>query len=295
MAKLFQDVSFPIQGAGETARVSDRLPLRLFSLSGCTIDASWGQGGQTDMVSPFWRLYLNLDDGAEVRAASHVFPLRAGHLYVIPAWLPWRAHCPTTVRHGNALLDLPSIGRERARSCLPLPLELAGPKDPLGMDMLGLILELTRSSLATEAQEARGHALVWSAIARMFFLADGAAGDRAGPGSPLSSRGDLAFRKILDWAEEHLHEPLDRAALSRFAEVSEAEMARRFLRNLGTSPARWVRERRVSLAAELLRATDEPLESIAERCGLGDRAHFTKVFAKWCGCGPATWRRNQRA
>lgn len=294
MAEPIPDVSFPIQGRGETARVSDRLPLRLFSLSGCTIDASWGQGGKTDMVSPFWRLYLNLDDGAEVRTASRTFALRAGHLYVVPAWLSWRAFTPRAVRHGNALLDLPSIGRERARSGIPLPLELSGPKEPLGMGMLALIRELTSAAIATEAQEAQGHALVWSALARMFTLADARSGPGRRPLPPLSSRGDFAFQKILDWAEEHLHESLDRPSLSRFAGLSEAELARRFQENLGTSPARWVRERRISFAAELLRSTDEPLEAIAERSGLGDRAHFSKVFAKWCGCPPATWRRNER-
>lgn len=285
MAIFSKNVSFPIQGQGETARVSDRLPLRLFSLSGCTIGRSWGAG--SDMTSPFWRIYQNLDPGASVLTEAGTFPLRAGSVFVVPAWLSWRGFCQGGVRHGNALIDLPSISRERARQGVPLPLEIATPSEPLAREGMEVWQLLCRSPIADESTEARGLAWVWSVMARMFHLVS------KKNASVMSHRGDFEFQRLLDYVETHLADPMARVTLARVAGVGEAELARRFQKNLKTSPAKWVRERRIAYAATLLRRTDFSMEMVAEKSGLGDRAHFSKVFARWCGCGPATWRRQQ--
>ena len=285
MSRLLPDVSFPLFRHGETPKVSDRFPLRLLSLSGCTIGPEWSSRGG-DMTSPFWRLYFNLDDGAQVRTKEQAWPLKAGALYLVPAWLSWQAWCSGAVRHGNALLDLPSVTCERARALVPSPLELALPGDVLAQAWLQFWQDSSAVLVADEALEARGHALVWQALARMLSLLQG-------PPNSLAFHGDFAFAQLLHWVEQNLDQPLQRQDLARVAHVSEAELARRFQANLGTSPARWIRQRRLTLAAQLLRQTELSVEAVAEKAGLGDRAHFSKVFHAWCGSPPATWRKSQ--
>lgn len=80
------------------------------------------------------------------------------------------------------------------------------------------------------------------------------------------------------------------AVLAHQAGCSPAKQVRRFRRTLGTAPAHWLRERRVAVAAGLLRDTDLDIDTIAVRCGLGERSHFSRVFARLCGCGPAAFR-----
>lgn len=285
MAIILKNVSFPIQGQGETARVSDRLPFRLFSLSGCTIGPTWAAA--SDMTSPFWRVYQNLDPGAAVITKEGTLPLRAGSVFVVPAWLSWRGSCQGAVRHGNALLDLPSIGRERARQGVPMPMEIAAPSDLLAREGLELWKDLCQAPLPDESTEARGLAWVWSVLARMFHLVS------KNKWTVMSHRGDFEFQRVLDYVETHLADPISRLALARVAGVGEAELARRFHKNMRTSPAKWVRERRIAYAAMLLRQTDLPIETVAEKTGLGDRVHLSKVFSRWCGTGPASWRRQQ--
>lgn len=279
----FPDVTFPLYGSGETAVVRDRLPLRLLSLSGTTIDARWCG---VDMSAPHWRFYLDLDDGAEVRVGSRSTALRAGALYAIPAWLRWSARCQGRVRHFNAMVDIPGLPRERVVAACAGVLLLAGPGEALAQAWLRLAIDLASVPRPDAAGMARGHALVYAALAEVL----------ARPGmSGLVPAGDDAWlAQLQDWAESRLHEPVSRAGLARAAGCSEAELARRFHAALGTAPGRWLRERRVALAAELLRATDLPIDSVAERCGLGERSHFSRVFARLCGCGPAAYRRRAR-
>jgi AraC-like DNA-binding protein len=274
------DVTFPIFGSGETAVVRDRLPLRLLSLSGTTIDARWCGA---DMSAPHWRFYLDLDDGAEVRVGLRATHLRAGALYAIPAWLRWSARCQGRVRHFNAMVDVPGLPRERVVAACTGVLQLAGPEDALAQDWLRFAIGLAAVDWPDAAGIARGHALVYAALAEVLA--------RPGMSDLITAGDDAGLAQLQDWAGRRLHEPIGRASLARAAGCSEAELARRFHAALVTTPGRWLRERRVALAAELLRATGLPIDAVAERCGLGERSHFSRVFARLCGCGPAAYRR----
>lgn len=282
MSKAISNVPFPIQGGGATAAVRSTLPLRIIELSGCTIREPWGNG---EMRSPGWRLYLNLDEGAEVTSRGKVTALRAGHLYAIPAWLSWSGRCRASVRHFNAMLDLPSLPRERVAAFFKEVMHLAGPEEAFGKNWLRLAEELARTSRPSLAQIARGHALIWEAMARIFS-------ETSSKSKNIFENGaDARLEPLLLWLESNLERNLGRSELSKMAECSEAELARRFRAALGTSPAKWVRDRRLAKAAELLADKDLPLESVAALCGFGDRTRLTKVFAKALGMGPAAYRK----
>jgi len=285
MSGVIADVSFPLQADGGTTVVRDRLSLRLLSLNGCTIDAGWNN---LDMTAPHWRLYCNLDDGAEARVRGRLTSLHAGHVYVIPAWLGWQSRCRGRVRHGNALFDLPALPRERVINCCPDIMRLAIPTERLAQSWLSLLGDLARAERAGPDLVARGHALTWDSLAAMFT----ALGPMAATLQPPTC--DERMEHLRQWIEPRLDRPLSRAVLARAAGCSEAELARRFAADLGTAPARWLRQRRATLGAELLRSSDLPLEAIAQRCGFGDRCHFSKVFATLFGRGPAEYRRWSR-
>lgn len=71
--------------------------------------------------------------------------------------------------------------------------------------------------------------------------------------------------------------------VSRFIHLFTAEM--------GASPQEWQLRQRLQRAAALLRGGDEPLRSIARRCGFHDRSHLTRHFRRLFGLAPAAWRR----
>jgi AraC-like DNA-binding protein len=281
MAVLLPDVSFPLLG-GSTAALRDQLRLRLLHLGGVTIDERWNG---RDMRSPLWRIYVDLDDGAAVTWAGRTLPLRAGAVYVVPAWLRWSASCRGRVRHGNALLDLPALGRERVERHCDRVLPAAGPGSSLAAGWLRLLKDLAAGTAHGPELHARGHALAYEALAAAFAGLGGDAAALLPPGGRGSDLVALIDQRIAD------HLPV--AALCRALGISPAELGRRCQRDLGTSPARLVRTRRLARAVDLLREGLSVAET-ARRCGFADRVRFSKVFADGMGLPPAAWRRAQR-
>jgi AraC-like DNA-binding protein len=284
MATPIPDVPFPLMG-GSTAAVTDRLRMRLLSWSGTLITEKWGS---RDFTAPYWRMYLNLDDGAVARVGAVTTALRAGHLYVIPAWLAWAGSCRGRVRHLNASIDLPSLPRERVAAQCTRVFHLGGPDTALAGDWLRLGSELAAATRPDPAQVARAYALSYQGLAAVFA--------QIGPAADglLAAPGEALLADVIAAIEHHLGSPLPVAARARPAGCSPPELVRRFRAVYGTSPARWVRQRRVMVAADQLRCTDDAIDVIAERCGFTDRSRFSKCFSALIGCGPATWRRRER-
>ncbi|HVM55597.1 MAG TPA: helix-turn-helix domain-containing protein, partial [Acidimicrobiales bacterium] len=99
----------------------------------------------------------------------------------------------------------------------------------------------------------------------------------------------------LDWAVEHLDEPLSVEALARVAAMSPRTFARRFRDVTGTTPHQWLLRQRVLHAQRLLETTDEPVERVANRCGFSSAAVLREHFTRVTGTNPLTYRRTFRA
>ncbi|MDP1820527.1 MAG: helix-turn-helix domain-containing protein [Acidimicrobiales bacterium] len=106
---------------------------------------------------------------------------------------------------------------------------------------------------------------------------------------------DDPLRATLDWALEHLDEPLTVEALARRAATSPRTYARRFVAVTGTTPLQWLLRQRVVLAQRLLEVTDEPVERIATRCGFGTSAGMRVHFQRQVGTSPMAYRRTFQA
>ncbi|MEU9104448.1 helix-turn-helix domain-containing protein [Streptomyces xanthophaeus] len=102
---------------------------------------------------------------------------------------------------------------------------------------------------------------------------------------------DDRLGEVLQWAREHLHEPLPVAELARRALMSRRSFARRFTAATGTTPHAWLLGLRLSRAEELLESTDLPVEEIARRVGYGSAAVLRAQFVRRRGVPPRSYRR----
>jgi AraC family transcriptional regulator len=81
--------------------------------------------------------------------------------------------------------------------------------------------------------------------------------------------------------------------IARECKLSANYFAKAFTRSTGISPHRWLMQRRVDVAKDLMLTTDSSLVEISLKCGFSDQSHFTKVFAKATGETPGRWRQIQ--
>lgn len=101
------------------------------------------------------------------------------------------------------------------------------------------------------------------------------------------------LRLARDTINAHLEEGLSLEQLAHECKLSVTHFARAFARSTGISPHRWLMQRRVDAAKDLLLTTVSPLVEISLKCGFSDQSHFTRVFAEATGETPGRWRQIQ--
>jgi AraC family transcriptional activator FtrA len=102
---------------------------------------------------------------------------------------------------------------------------------------------------------------------------------------------DDPIARVMAWALERLHEPLDLATLAAHSHMSVRTFTRRFQRATGTTPGRWLIEQRVRASLELLERSDEPIETVASRVGFATAATFRHHFTAIMRTTPTAYRR----
>ncbi|MDJ0684477.1 MAG: AraC family transcriptional regulator [Alphaproteobacteria bacterium] len=105
-------------------------------------------------------------------------------------------------------------------------------------------------------------------------------------------RGGLAphlLRRIDDWIDAEMHQPIRLSDLASLADLSEFHLHRMFRLARGLAPHAWVSAQRVNRAKDLLR-TDLPIAEIAVTCGFSSQSHMTRIFKRQCGLTPARYR-----
>jgi len=79
--------------------------------------------------------------------------------------------------------------------------------------------------------------------------------------------------------------------LAHAAGLSRSALAERFTSMVGESPMQYLTRWRLALAAQVLRASREPIGRIAERSGYESEAAFSRAFKREFGAPPASWRK----
>jgi AraC family transcriptional regulator len=102
----------------------------------------------------------------------------------------------------------------------------------------------------------------------------------------------LQTRRATEFLETHLDGNVDLQQVAEVCDLSLSHFARAFRQTFGKPPYRWLIERRINKATELLRSTRLPIPDIAVRCGFTDQSGFNRSFKRIYGISPGVWRRS---
>jgi AraC family transcriptional regulator len=99
------------------------------------------------------------------------------------------------------------------------------------------------------------------------------------------------LKRVLDYVEGHLGDPIKLRDLAAAAGFTRMHFAAQFRAAVGMRPHHYVLRRRVERSRELLRDPSLTLVEIALSVGFRTQAHFTTVFRRQVGTTPHRWRR----
>ncbi|HSC84703.1 MAG TPA: AraC family transcriptional regulator [Pseudomonas sp.] len=151
--------------------------------------------------------------------------------------------------------------------------------DPL---LAGQFRQLVRLDWDEPGERLRGSSLAHEMLSHVLL-------SQVGLRSGLRLKGGLAphvRRRLVDYIEQHLAEPLPLGELARLAALSEYHFVRMFRHSFGLPPHRYVLQRRLLRARELLLHSHLPLGEIALACGFASASHFSNRFREAFGGAP---------
>ena len=129
-------------------------------------------------------------------------------------------------------------------------------------------------------------------VARRLVVAPHREGDQAQfIDRPVPAAGDDRLGPALEWALEHLAEPITVADMAARAFMSVRTFTRQFHRATGTSPMAWLIEQRVKASAARLETTDDPVEWVGRGAGFPTPASYRRHFRRVLGVSPSQYRR----
>jgi AraC family transcriptional regulator len=115
------------------------------------------------------------------------------------------------------------------------------------------------------------------------------------PRAPVIYKGGIASRslqQVISYINANLQEALSLPDLARIAKLSPHHFAAAFKASTGTSPHRYVIERRLERARDLLRRKQHSISEIAYAVGFSSQSHLTAHFRQTAGLTPRGFRQS---
>ena len=102
---------------------------------------------------------------------------------------------------------------------------------------------------------------------------------------------DAIVARCQTWIAEHYAEPAPVASMVRLSGLAERSFTRRFQQATGMAPLEYVHTLRLEEAKQMLEATDQPIEAIADEVGYEDAGFFSRLFKRNVNLTPAQYRK----
>lgn len=100
----------------------------------------------------------------------------------------------------------------------------------------------------------------------------------------------LQLEAAVEFIDAHLAEDVSLAHIARAAGLSAFHFSRAFKASTGVGPYRYLLERRIGRAKELISKTSMPLSLIATMVGFKTASHFSRAFTDIVGVSPRAYR-----
>ncbi len=102
------------------------------------------------------------------------------------------------------------------------------------------------------------------------------------------------LQAVFDFIEANYHLPITLSDVAQAAGYSPAYLTTLVGRQTGRTVARWIIERRMAEARQILENSDQSVEQVARTVGYVNSRHFFRQFLQYHGIPPQVWRKEHQ-
>ena len=222
---------------------------------------------------PIWHVYWNPDPGGRLIMPEHSVEMEPEYIYILPSYLIFAASSTRSFRHVHldfCIEDSQFSQVKKKEIILPVA------------NYRWLLEECFKKRFSPLLGGSLILALL-AAIPRENFFPEGT--------PAIDPRIQHVLDVIFEASQRENFEKLDNRTVCRKVGMSLANYQHLFKRELKISPHRYILNRRLELAYNLLKNTDRSIEEVAESCGFAHRYQFSKSFGIVYNIPPARFRR----
>lgn len=239
-------------------------------------DTSWNM---KNVCSPYSRIYYIPEGEGTVILQGREFPLRKGHIYLIPAGLLYDYRCDEYMEqlyfHVNITM-------------------------PNGMDLFYGCGEIFEKGAPFGRQE-KAVKLYWSSHMEDSFRLRGMLWEELGDFikmAGIQEEGMKCYSEMVDQVFALARNPVSARnhvrSLAASLHVSESTLSKRFRGETGMTPGIYLEQLMIQKACRLLIHSDKTIAQIAEELEFSDQFYFAKFFKRLMHMPPSAYRRQMR-
>ena len=275
--RLFLSVLVMVHRPHAKLTHADRMPLRILCFARAPL---WPWWHLRNCRPAGWQLYANDIDGASITHKGRRYPLLGGRTMFFPPGTEYDTRPGPDTHQVWTEFDIPGLP-----GGLPTEPTDLGNDPSLAVITKELHHRMTIDQVSDDPVTANlAHAWIRLAMARLIArLPIAAIASWTGHDSdPL--------QVAVDIIERDLGTPLYITDLARRCNMGPQWFSKQFRARFGKSPAQYLADRRVAVAAQRLVHDAADVDRVAESCGFTDRSHFTRAFTKRMGQSPGRYR-----
>lgn len=226
---------------------------------------------------PFWRLYYNFSDGAQLRYGGKTIELTPDKIVLLSAdsEIATAAKQEKHISHFFVHFDISSIVQQQPQGVFELDVA----------DMQSLI-----NMICTEKKDFYGLRNTLRVRSLVTFLLSHLPDDILQQWT-LKSETEERICKVINYLQSNYNCRLTNEQLADIAAISTNQLLRDFRHHTGLTPQGYLRREQIRNACVMLNTSMLSIDEIAEKTGFFDRYHFSKIFRKVTGLPPAKYRK----
>ena len=256
-------------------RESNRLRLDISRAAYVELSSRWKYQGNSSAY--FTRVYFVSEAEADILCNNIPYKLQAGNVYIIPAGTPYCYDCKDRLCKLYFQVNLySSMGED---------LSIA----PKGCIVLKNRMEDVRRIITLFNRNDYGSAMAVRQMVEQVLCEAMLQADSAPPIPHYSA----PIRKTLRLMSDSPSMALTVNALAEAAFLSPAAFQKKFLKEVGMTPIKYLRARVIAAAQRDLQLGELSLREISAKYGFCDQFHFSRVFRAHVGVPPTKYREDR--